>query len=79
VLILDGRARVVLGDDDFEAGAGDAVWAPAGVPHRFSNPGDGPLRFYWVYGGRDVTRTICATGETFEHLSERDRRTAHTD
>jgi HTH-type transcriptional regulator, repressor for puuD len=26
-----------------------------------------------VYGGRDVTRTICATGETFEHLSERDR------
>jgi HTH-type transcriptional repressor of puuD len=26
-----------------------------------------------VYGGREVTRTICATGETFEHLSERDR------
>ena len=31
------------------------------------------MRIYWVYGGRDVTRTICATGETFEHLSEQDR------
>jgi LDH2 family malate/lactate/ureidoglycolate dehydrogenase len=27
----------------------------------------------WVYGGREVTRTIVATGETFEHLSEADR------
>ena len=35
------------------------------------NRGDGPMRIYWVYGGRDVTRTITATGETFEHLSER--------
>jgi hypothetical protein len=34
------------------------------------------MRIYWVYGGRDVTRTIVATGETFEHLSEADRRLA---
>jgi hypothetical protein len=46
---------------------------PAGIPHRFLNRGDGPMRIYWVYGGRDVTRTITATGETFEHLSESDR------
>jgi HTH-type transcriptional repressor of puuD len=31
------------------------------------------MRIYWVYGGRDVTRTICETGETIEHLSDRDR------
>ena len=31
------------------------------------------MTIYWVYGGRDVTRTITATGETFEHLSESDR------
>ena len=28
---------------------------------------------YWVYGGRHVTRTITATGETFEHLSASDK------
>lgn len=31
------------------------------------------MRIYWVYGGRDVTRTITATGEPFEHLSTKDR------
>ena len=73
VLILDGEASVEIGDDTFELAAGDVTWAPAGVPHRFANRGAGPMRIYWVYGGRYVTRTICATGVTVEHLSEQDR------
>jgi 3-isopropylmalate dehydrogenase len=73
VLILEGQATAVIGHDSFDLEPGDATWAPAGVPHRFANRGQGPMRIYWVYGGREVTRTICATGETFEHLSERDR------
>jgi 3-isopropylmalate dehydrogenase len=73
VLVLEGQATAVIGDDRFDLEPGDATWAPAGVPHRFANRGEGPMRIYWVYGGRDVTRTICATGETFEHLSEQDR------
>jgi 3-isopropylmalate dehydrogenase len=73
VLILEGQATAVIGDDGFDLEPGDATWAPAGVPHRFANRGQGPMRIYWVYGGREVTRTICATGETFEHLSDRDR------
>ena len=73
VLVLEGEATAVVGDDSFEVGAGDGTWVPAGVPHRFANRGHGPMRIYWVYGGREVTRTIVATGETFEHLSESDR------
>jgi HTH-type transcriptional regulator, repressor for puuD len=73
VLVLEGEATAVVGDDSFELGAGDGTWVPAGVPHRFANRGHGPMRIYWVYGGREVTRTIVATGETFEHLSESDR------
>jgi 3-isopropylmalate dehydrogenase len=73
VLILEGQATAIIGEDSFDLEPGDATWAPAGVPHRFANRGEGPMRIYWVYGGREVTRTICATGETFEHLSERDR------
>jgi 3-isopropylmalate dehydrogenase len=73
VLILEGQATAVIGEDSFDLEPGDATWAPAGVPHRFANRGEGPMRIYWVYGGREVTRTIYATGETFEHLSERDR------
>jgi 3-isopropylmalate dehydrogenase len=73
VLILEGQATAVLGEDSFDLEPGDATWAPAGVPHRFANRGKRPMRIYWVYGGRQVTRTICATGETVEHLSEQDR------
>jgi mannose-6-phosphate isomerase-like protein (cupin superfamily) len=73
VLILEGQATAVIGEDSVDLGPGDATWAPAGVPHRFANRGPVPMRIYWVYGGRQVTRTICATGETFEHLSGQDR------
>ena len=73
VLVLEGEATAVVGEDRFDLEVGDATWVPAGVPHRFANRGQGPMRIYWVYGGREVTRTLVATGETFEHLSEADR------
>ena len=73
VLVLEGEATAVVGEDEFDLAAGQATWVPAGVPHCFRNRGEGSMTIYWVYGGRDVTRTITATGETFEHLSESDR------
>jgi HTH-type transcriptional regulator, repressor for puuD len=73
VLVLEGSARVEIGDTTFELATGQATWVPAGVVHRFVNAGRSPLRIYWVYAGREVTRTIAETGETVEHLSERDR------
>ena len=73
VLVLEGEAVAEIGDESFELIAGEATWVPAGVPHRFWNRGTDVMRIYWVYGGRDVTRTMTATGETFEHLSESDR------
>ena len=72
VMVLEGEATVVIGDASHDLAAGDVTWVPAGVPHYFKSRGDGPLRIYWVYAGREVTRTLTATGETFEHLSERD-------
>jgi mannose-6-phosphate isomerase-like protein (cupin superfamily) len=73
VLVLEGEATVVVADETFDVSAGVSTWVPAGVPHRFANRGTGTMRIYWVYGGLHVTRTICATGETFEHLSDSDR------
>ena len=73
VLVFEGAATAVIGEESFDLVAGQATWVPAGVPHCFRNRGEGQMTIYWVYGGRDVTRTITATGETFEHLSDRDR------
>jgi quercetin dioxygenase-like cupin family protein len=73
VLVLEGEAVVEVGDTSIDLVAGEATWVPSGIPHRFINRGAGEMAIYWVYGGREVTRTICATGETFEHLSAQDR------
>jgi HTH-type transcriptional repressor of puuD len=73
VLILEGEAVAEIADQKFNLTAGQATWVPAGIPHRFYNRGEGTMSIYWVYGGRDVTRTITATGETFEHLAAGDR------
>ncbi|MFJ9583892.1 cupin domain-containing protein [Streptomyces acidicola] len=78
VLILEGAATAEIDGEFFDLEAGQATWVPAGIPHRFFNRGEGVMRIYWVYGGRDVTRTITATGETFEHLSEHDKGGAPT-
>lgn len=73
VLILEGEAVAEIDGQLIELEVGQATWVPEGVPHRFYNRGTGLMRIYWVYGARDVTRTITATGETFEHLSADDK------
>jgi len=73
VTVLEGEATAVVGDDRHDLVAEDTTWIPSGVPHCFINRGRGRMRIYWVYGSRDVTRTICETRETIEHLSDRDR------
>jgi HTH-type transcriptional repressor of puuD len=73
VLILAGSAIAQIGDDELQLSAGDATWVPSGVAHRFANAGSTEMRIYWVYAGLYVTRTIVATGKTFEHLSDEDR------
>jgi HTH-type transcriptional repressor of puuD len=73
VLVLEGQATAQIGEEHFDLEPGQATWVPAGVAHRFLNRGGSAMRIYWVYGGRDVTRTITETGETFEHLSDQDR------
>jgi HTH-type transcriptional regulator, repressor for puuD len=70
ILVLSGAARAQVGEAEVELTAGDATWVPGGVPHRFSNAGDTELRIYWVYASSRVTRTVAATGETFEHLAD---------
>lgn len=72
VMVIEGEAAAFVDGQRYDLVAGDVTWVPAGVRHYFENRGAGTMRIYWVYGGRDVTRTLTATGETFEHLSERD-------
>lgn len=43
-VVQEGHALFTVGDDEIEARGGQILIAPAGVPHKFINAGDGPLR-----------------------------------
>jgi quercetin dioxygenase-like cupin family protein len=42
--VLEGKVGIQLGDEVLEAGPGDLVFKPRGVPHAFWNAGDEPVR-----------------------------------
>lgn len=42
-IVREGRALFTVGDTQMEAAAGDVVFGPATVPHRFVNLGPGRL------------------------------------
>ena len=42
--MLEGRVGVQLGDKVLEAGPGELIFKPRGVPHAFWNAGDEPAR-----------------------------------
>lgn len=41
--VVEGRGRFWLGQEQVTAGAGEVVWAPAGLRHGVENDGDGRL------------------------------------
>jgi len=48
VLILHGRAKVILGDKEFEVGPYDVVYVPPFEVHQFFTIGEEPLGFLCV-------------------------------
>jgi mannose-6-phosphate isomerase-like protein (cupin superfamily) len=46
--VLDGRLGFRVGEDEVEAGPGDAVFVSAGTPHAYWNAQDGPTRYLLV-------------------------------
>jgi mannose-6-phosphate isomerase-like protein (cupin superfamily) len=51
-IVVMGNARFFVGDTIIDATAGDVVFGPAGVPHRFENLGPGRLQTIDVHNGR---------------------------
>ena len=59
--ILEGKAILILNDEEICLSAGEAVNIPEGAWHRVKNPGDAPLIFVEVqtgdyFGEDDITR-----------------------
>lgn len=48
-VILEGQATFTVGERTLEVAAGTIVIGPAGVPHKFSQAGAGPLRIVTLH------------------------------
>jgi mannose-6-phosphate isomerase-like protein (cupin superfamily) len=44
LIILEGEATFLVGDEELVAAAGDVLIVPPDVPHAFTNTGNGSLR-----------------------------------
>lgn len=53
-VVLEGTARIVVGDTELTGRGGDTATVSAGVWHRFTNAGDGPLRMLCVHASDTI-------------------------
>ena len=54
---LEGEATFTVGEATIKVSAGQIVVAPAGVPHKFVNSGNGPLRQVDIHPSGRIQQT----------------------
>lgn len=65
VMVLSGRAIVVIDGVEHELGPDDTTFLPPNIPHCFRNASrEEGMRILWIYASIDATRTIVETGQT---------------
>jgi mannose-6-phosphate isomerase-like protein (cupin superfamily) len=64
VMILHGRARVRLGDRDFEVGTNDIIYISPWEVHQFHTIGDVPFGFLCVIPNKDMLAKLSAIAQS---------------
>ena len=63
-VIHAGRGRFTIGRESIEAGPGDVVVVPSGLPHGFVALGPEPLQQTSVHGHETFEQTVLPTRQT---------------
>jgi quercetin dioxygenase-like cupin family protein len=56
--VLGGRARIGIGEDEYEVQGGDVVFIPEGIPHFYENIGDEPFEFLCIIPNKEDVITL---------------------
>jgi mannose-6-phosphate isomerase-like protein (cupin superfamily) len=70
--VLEGRLGAQIGDDVVEAGGGELVLKPRGVPHAFWNPGDEETRVLEIISPASFERYFADMSPHLLSEGERD-------
>lgn len=80
--VVEGELGVMVGNDEFQAGAGSFVVRPRGLPHALWNAGDRPVRCLdiatpaeFLAGFEELDRKFSSTPATLQQLMETSRDT----
>ncbi|WP_239478134.1 cupin domain-containing protein [Hydrogenophaga sp. YM1] len=73
VTVLEGKVKIMLGDQEQICERFDSTFISAGVEHELVNVGEETAYVLVVYGSSAVNRTFAATGETVGIGSPEDR------
>ena len=68
--VLEGRVGLQIGDHEIEAGPGDLVLKPRGVPHAFWNATDAPARLLEIISPAGFERFFDELGALMAHADE---------
>ena len=68
VTVIEGKATAVIDGISHPVTAPDTTFIFPGVPHRFINSSDKPMKILWVYTTTRVTRTFVDPGKTGDDL-----------
>lgn len=61
--VLRGRARLEIDQQTYQVQAGDAVFIPAGIPHRYENQGEEDFEFLCLIPNQEDRLTLLETME----------------
>lgn len=56
--VVNGHARIGIGDEVIEVSKGDIVFIPAEIPHWYTNIGEEPFQFLCVVPNKPDTTTL---------------------
>ncbi|WP_127792498.1 cupin domain-containing protein [Agromyces sp. LHK192] len=61
-VLIEGTARIRIGERSFVANAGDTATVPAGVWHGFTNIGEGRLKVICIHASAVIIQTWAEEG-----------------
>jgi putative monooxygenase len=50
MFFVSGKARLIMGGEEYDLVPGTAFFSPLGVEHEVINTGDEPFKIIWAYG-----------------------------